>query len=218
MYPQSNCISDIFSGENRNMKYSDQVAKHYNTLIDMNNDPFRDPIPLKEYMDKWDGGDFIEALQLSPQKSVLEIGVGTGRLAVKVAPCCGKFTGIDISPKTAERARDNLCAFSNIKIVCDDFLTHGFIERFDIIYSSLSFMHIEDKLTAIKKVAELLMPGGRFVLSVDKNRDEYIDMGIYKIKVYPDSPDGILRCLDSAGLKLEKQFETEFAYIFVAVL
>lgn len=42
---------------------------------------------------------------------------------------------------------------------------------------------------ASKKIAELLSPGGRFVLSIDKNQDEYIDTGISRIKVYPDIPD-----------------------------
>lgn len=31
------------------------VINHYDALIDEGNDPFRDPKPLKEYMDRWDG-------------------------------------------------------------------------------------------------------------------------------------------------------------------
>ncbi len=54
------------------------VSKHYDMLIDENNDPVRDPEPLREYMDKWDGRQFIDSLQLTKRKSVLEIGVGTG--------------------------------------------------------------------------------------------------------------------------------------------
>lgn len=197
---------------------SNEIIDHYDRLIDENNDPVRDPQPLHEYMDKWDGQDFIDALQLSKDKSVLEIGVGTGRLGVKVAPYCEKFTGIDISPKTTDRAKDNLSSFSNIELICDDFVTHSFGQQFDIIYSSLTFMHIEDKFTAINKVAGLLASGGRFVLSIDKSQDEYVDTGISRIKVYPDNSDSICRYLNATRLKLEKQFETEFAYIFVAIL
>ena len=78
------------------------VSKHYDLLIEENNDPVRDPEPLREYMDKWDGRQFIDSLQLTKEKSVLEIGVGTGRLAIRVASECRDFFGIDISPKTAE--------------------------------------------------------------------------------------------------------------------
>jgi len=58
-----------------------KVISHYDSLMDENNNPTLDPKPLQEYMDKWDGQVFIDELQLSPSKDVLEIGVGTGRFA-----------------------------------------------------------------------------------------------------------------------------------------
>ena len=84
------------------------VITHYDLLVDENNDPFRDQPVLQEYMEKWDGDLFIEALELDENKSVLEIGIGTGRVAVKVAPYCMRLTGIDISSKTIERAKKNI--------------------------------------------------------------------------------------------------------------
>ena len=60
------------------------VINHYDSLIDENNNPVFDPQPLKEYMDKWDGKAFLGALTLNDTKSILEIGVGTGRLALKI--------------------------------------------------------------------------------------------------------------------------------------
>ena len=77
-----------------------EVIEHYDNLIDENNDPTRDPKPLRDYMDKWDGEKFIESMQLDKSKSVLEIGIGTGRLAIKVAQNCKILCGIDISEKT----------------------------------------------------------------------------------------------------------------------
>lgn len=194
----------------------ESVTHHYDLLIDENNDPVHDPKPLQDYMDKWDGQDFINAMQLDKTKKVLEIGVGTGRLAVRVAPLCGKFFGIDISPKTIDRAKENLKNFKNIALICDDFLKHNFNETFDVIYSSLTFMHIEKKQTAINKVAALLKGNGKFVLSIDKNRDRFIDTGTRKIAVFPDTPQNTVSYIDNAGLKLMEQIETEFAHIFVA--
>ena len=77
-------------------------------LIEENNDSFRDPPMLQEYMNKWDGQIFLDCLELNTKKSVLEIGIGTGRIAVKVAPYCMQLTGIDISQKTIDRAKENL--------------------------------------------------------------------------------------------------------------
>lgn len=192
------------------------LIDHYDSLIDENNDPVHDPAPLKDYMNKWDGDRFIEDLQLSEDKSVLEVGVGTGRLAIRVAPNCGRFVGIDISPKTIERARENLAEYKNVELICDDFMTHEFIGSFDIVYSSLTFMHIEKKQTAVNKIASLLSADGRFVLSVDKNREKYIDTGARKIEIYPDNSKDICSYLEESGLVLIKQYETDFANIFVA--
>ncbi|MDD4494281.1 MAG: methyltransferase domain-containing protein [Eubacteriales bacterium] len=195
---------------------NDPMITHYDALIDEINDPVRDPEPLKAYMDKWDGNAFIDALQLAPDKSVLEIGVGTGRLAVKVCGKCGSFTGIDISPKTMKRAKENLSNFDNTKLICGDFINHHFDENFDVIYSSLTFMHIRNKQAAIQKAADLLKSGGRFVLSISKDQQNIIDYGYRQIEVYPDIPKEIASLLIRAGLMIEKQFETDFAIVFAA--
>ena len=191
------------------------IATHYDILIDENNDPVHDPEPLKAYMDKWDGQDFISKMKLTAEKSVLEIGVGTGRLAVRVAPLCKEFCGIDISPKTIERAKENLSIFENVKLVCDDFLTYNFKSMFDIVYSSLTLMHISEKQKVFNLIEKLLTPNGKFVLSIDKNQNEFIDIGTSKIKVYPDKPNDIKDYISIAGLKLTEHYETEFAHIFV---
>jgi len=194
----------------------DDVIRHYDALIAENNDPVHDPALLRDYMNKWDGAAFIEALQLTPDKTVLEIGVGTGRLAMRVCGHCKHFTGIDISPKTIERARKNLRGFDNADLVCGDFLAYDCADGFDRIYSSLTFMHIADKRAAIEKVAELLNPNGRFVLSIDKNPTDVLDFGTRKIALYPDSPEEIAALLTESGLRIERQLETEFAVIFAA--
>ena len=195
---------------------TDDVIQHYDLLVKENNDPVHDPKSLQDYMDKWDGQIFIDKMGLNKENKVLEIGVGTGRVAVRVAPLCSKFVGIDISPKTIVRAKENLKYFGNITLICDDFLKHYFSEAFDVIYSSLTFMHIEEKQTAINKVATLLNDGGKFVLSIDKNQDRFIDTGTRKIAVFPDTPQNTVPYIANAGLKLIEQFETEFAHIFVA--
>ena len=202
-----------------------KTRNHYDALIneidDPQNykvvDPAHDIEPLKSYMNKWDGEAFLEAMQLNLNKSVLEIGVGTGRLALRVCGKCGSFTGIDISPKTIERAKENLREFSNVHLICGNYLTHKFHSTFDVIYSSLTFMHIEDKQAAIQKTADLLTPGGRFVLSIDKNQQTEIDYGTRRIPVFPDRPEEVSELLTKAGFTIEQQFETEFAVIFTVV-
>lgn len=192
------------------------VSKHYDMLIDENNDPVRDPEPLREYMDKWDGQQFIDSLQLTKRKSVLEIGVGTGRLDVRTAPNCREFFGIDISQKTVKRAKENLKKQTNVTLVCGDFMSYEFGCKFDVIYSSLTFMHIKDKQAAINKVKTLLNISGRFVLSIDKSQSDTIEYGTRKIKIHPDRKEDIAEYINQSGMSLIKVFETEFAEIFAA--
>ena len=191
------------------------ATHHYDMLIDENNDPVHDPKPLQDYMDKWDGQAFIDKMELDKDKSVLEIGVGTGRLAVRTAPVCRRFYGIDISPKTTDRAKENLALFSNVTLICDDFLYHEFNQTFDVIYSSLTFMHIKEKQNAINKVEALLKNGGRFVLSIDKNQNEYIEYESRTIMIYPDNAEQIERLIIRSGLALLDRYETEFAIVFL---
>ena len=154
-------------------------------------------------------------MELSTNKNVLEIGIGTGRIAVKVAPHCMRLTGIDISPKTIERARENLKDYSNICFACGDFNEYGFVETFDVIYSSLTMMHFKDKKQVILKVAALLNDGGIFCLSIEKKQSEYIDMGTRKVKIYPDTPENIISLINESSMNVASVFETDNAYIIV---
>lgn len=192
------------------------VIIHYDLLIEEQNDPFRDPPALQKYMCKWDGKPFLEALKLADDKSVLEIGIGTGRIAAKVAPYCLKMTGVDISPKTIERAKENLKEYSNISFICADFSSYEFGETFDVIYSSLTMMHFKNKASVVNKVDKLLNDNGIFCLSIDKNQSEYIDMGTRKIMIYPDTLDNITSIICGTAMSVENVIETDNAYIIVS--
>ena len=192
------------------------VIAHYDLLVDENNDPFYDSTELKDYMNKWDGQVFIDALQLDENKEILEIGLGTGRIAVKVAPYCKRLTGIDISPKTIQRAKENLKSYSNISYINGDFISHEFKEKFDVIYSSLTMMHFKNKAYVIDKIDSLLNNDGIFCLSIDKNQSEYIDMGNRKVKIYPDTLDNIKSIIGKTTMLVVNVIETDNSYIIAS--
>lgn len=141
---------------------------------------------------------------------------GDGRLAVRAAPNCREFFGIDLSPKTVKRAKENLKEQTNVALVCGDFMSYEFGRKFDVIYSSLTFMHIKDKQAAINKVKTLLNISGRFVLSIDKIQSDTIEYGTRKIKIHPYRKEDIAEYINQSGMSLIKVFETEFAEIFAA--
>lgn len=191
------------------------VITHYDLLIAEENDPFRDPKPLQDYMNLWDGPAFLEAMALDGSQSVLEIGVGTGRLAARVLPLCQAFTGVDISPATVARAKENLASFPHCRLLCADILSFCPEETYDVVYSSLTLLHIENKPAFFRKAASLLASGGKLVLSISKDQSACLDMGVRQLPLYPDRPDTTCRFLLDAGFAIERREETEFAHLFI---
>lgn len=207
------CIKE----KNIDMLSEISATEHYDNLIDENNDPVFDSMPLQEYMNKWDGDRFLDELGINQESTVLEIGVGTGRLALKVLQQgCKYFVGVDLSEKTVNRAIENLKRYSNYSLIVGDFLTVEFNETYDVIYSSLTFSHIEDKVSAIKKIGMLLNSNGRFVLSIDKSQLDYLDYQKYKVKLYPDDLKQTVAVLEECGFNIINVIEIEFAYIITA--
>lgn len=188
------------------------VVYHYDHLIDEGQDPVNDPPELQAYMTKWDGEPFIKLLELHKTKNALEIGCGTGRLAIRVAPHVRFFCGIDRSPKTIEVAKSHLQEF-NAELICDDFLVYSFTEQFDIVYSSLTFMHIENKGEAIEKIYRHLAKNGICVLSLDKNQSRVLDYGTRQLKIYPDDPEETINMFLKCGFCEIEKYESDHAYL-----
>ena len=110
----------------------------------------------------------------------------------------------------------NLLKYNNVSLVCGDIIDFEYERAFDVIYSSLTFMHIKEKKKAIEKMASLLNDSGLFVLSLDKSREGFIDMGSRRIKIYPDDPNEIRLMLADAGMTVTERFETELACVIVS--
>ena len=81
------------------------VSKHYDLLIENGNDPVLDGKLLSEYMNKRDGEEFINLLDLDKNKTVIEIGCSTGRIAKKIVDLCKIYVGINVSQKNDKRSK-----------------------------------------------------------------------------------------------------------------
>lgn len=194
------------------------VREHYDRLIAEGNDPVLDPPALKAYMDGWDGDALLELLDVRTDSRVLEIGVGTGRLALRVMEKgCAAFTGMDVSAPTLDAAAGHLDGFCGVTLLKGAFPEDAPEGPFDRIYSSLTFLHIRDKRAAAEKIAGLLAPGGRAVISLDKERSDVLDMGVRQVRTWPDEPEAFAGTMRGAGLCVDAIVEIERAWLIVAV-
>ena len=176
---------------------------HYEKLTEEDIDLFNNSRALRDYMSRWDGPLFFNALGDLSDRDVLEIGVGTGRIAKAVLERgCKNLTGIDISPKTIKLAKSDLSGYSNTELIvadCESFVRN---ESFDVVYSVLTFMHIERKQRALTNIVTSLRLGGHLVLSIDDAK-EWFDFGIRRIRLYAAPPEDYVAWLRALGCDVE---------------
>jgi len=108
----------------------------------------------------------VERATVEPDHRILDVGIGTGNLAHRLAPIGCELWGVDFSHEMIERARDRL---SGAQLVQADLLAgwpEALPERFDRIVSGYVFHEFPDdvKLQIIEKLAAHLAPGGRVIL------------------------------------------------------
>ncbi len=101
--------------------------------------------------------------------AVLDIGCGTGLLSLKFlekAKC--SVSAIDNSSEMLAIFKDKIKRLDideNVSCKLEDAETVDFKnESFDIVASTVTLHHVKDKYPAIKKIHNILKPGGRFVL------------------------------------------------------
>ena len=118
---------------------------------------------------KKERSDFMNSTGLTHDQTVLEIGTGTGELALEIARYCSKVFVTDVSPTMLQFARQK-AHDRNVRNI--EFHERGFLtymhagEHLDIIVSQLAFHHLPDfwKLIALKRIYSMLTKGGKFYL------------------------------------------------------
>ena len=100
---------------------------------------------------------FLEGALPKPPCRVLEVGCGSGAVALRLQTRGFTVTGIDAS---AEAAAD--CRAKGVQAVAGDFLSFR-TEPFDAILFTRSLHHIETPAKAAEHAHALLRPGGRVI-------------------------------------------------------
>jgi SAM-dependent methyltransferase len=99
---------------------------------------------------------------LGPNASVLELGCGTGWLVRELHSRIGsRVTGIDLSPAAIEVAKQH-CPSG--RFFSGDFGSESVNGRYDAVVSADVIAHVPDQQKFADRVAQLLRPGGLFIL------------------------------------------------------
>ena len=136
----------------------------------------------------------------SSTPTVLDIGSGTGlfsSLILEKYPDA-HITLIDISEKMMDIAKKRFSNFLNVNYVLDDYTSHKFESKFDMIVSSLSIHHLTDKEkeSLYHQAYSLLNKGGVFV-----NADQVLGHTPYLDTLYKNDWK---QKIESSGLSQEE--------------
>ncbi len=114
----------------------------------------------------------IELAQLKPSNCILDVGTGTGLVALRVARLLtgGRVIGIDHSPGMIEQAcakahRSGLGEVATFRQSDAEQLEFS-DQSFDIVLSLYALFHFPDPLRALREMHRVLRPGGRVVIGV----------------------------------------------------
>lgn len=103
-----------------------------------------------------------------PHQNILDIGCGTGTLTFFLAQKGHKITGIDISQNAIDLCKKNAkeIGLNNIRFSQAEFPNISLVKNtFDMIIFTEVIEHIKDDNLAIRRIADLLKPGGILILS-----------------------------------------------------
>jgi len=130
----------------------------------------------------WERKQRITIEHLRPESEVLDVGCGTGSLALILAPHCARVHAVDVSPemvriadgKKAKQGADNVTFHCG---TLDDPL--GFEPgQFDGV-CAFSILHLVPDLPGtLSRMYELLAPGGFFISSTVCLRNTWVPYGL----------------------------------------
>jgi ubiquinone/menaquinone biosynthesis C-methylase UbiE len=109
-----------------------------------------------------------DAVSLTPDTRVIDIGAGTGLLGIALAAHVGEVVLAEPSTGMLEVATEKLSAGgpANVRTVQLDLMADqppG--DPFDVVVSLLVLHHLEDTTAALAAIHRLLRPGGRLALA-----------------------------------------------------
>jgi ubiquinone/menaquinone biosynthesis C-methylase UbiE len=106
---------------------------------------------------------FLKALPQVKGMRVLDLGCGTGALALRLAELGASVTGVDASQGMLEVARSRAEKREDLEFILSGAeslpLEDGYV---DLAISSIAFHHFEDAGAALREVLRVLKPGGGF--------------------------------------------------------
>jgi SAM-dependent methyltransferase len=141
-----------------------QQAEAYAALVNRSGTPLSDPL--------------LESTRPQAQDRVLDVGCGSGQLAVALAPLVAHVTGIDLTPAMLDQARalQAKAGVANVEWKEGDSLRLPVVDgAFDLVISRSMFHHAANPLGTLAEMRRACSPTGRIaVLDLTPDADKAV--------------------------------------------
>lgn len=139
-------------------------------------------------------GHLVERTDVSADDTVLDVGCGTGTVAITAARCGAEVTGVDITPGLLDRSREGAetADIEGISWREGDATALPFgNESFDVALSNLGHMYGDPPDDAARELLRVVRPGGRIGFTAWTPGSVYPSMGMAALGVLSpsDLPD-----------------------------
>jgi ubiquinone/menaquinone biosynthesis C-methylase UbiE len=160
----------------------------------------------EKYLNSFENGKLLPLLGDIKNKKILDVGAGTGRLAVEFAEQGACVTALDVSSKMLERLKKKN---KNIEIIIGDGENLPFKnEEFDIVIGAFLIVHFKDPLKFFDEAYRVLKNNGLFIVT-NINQKEPPEIktteGKIKIESYYHRPEKVREILNSLAFNIEKE-------------
>lgn len=164
----------------------------------------------ESYLDSFEKNKLLPLLGDLKEKKVLDVGAGTGRLAIRLAKLGANVTALDVSEKMLKEIKKKLKRnLAEIKTVVDDCESLPFEdESFDVVVSAFHIVHLKDPRRFFDEIYRVLKPGGKFlVTNINQKRPPEIKtkQGIIEIESYYHRPEKVREVLEKLAFSIEKE-------------
>ncbi|HWB80927.1 MAG TPA: class I SAM-dependent methyltransferase [Nannocystaceae bacterium] len=148
----------------------------------------------------------ITKSRMKPSDTVLDIGCGTGSLALRLAPFAAHVHGLDVSSEMVRIANGKAAADGVHDVTFhegpfDDAVP--FAPASVDVLCAYSILHLVDDLpAALQRIHRLVKPGGSFVSSTACLRDSWVPFGplVWAMRLVGKAPK-VVQLLSAAALK-----------------
>ncbi len=164
-------------------------------------------------------------LELSPQSRLLEVGVGTG-LSIPTLPRTVEITGIDLSEKMLQRARDRVesLGLENTKLLRMDATHLDFSDdSFDRVLAAYFISTVPDPVRVIMEMKRVCSSGG-FLVFLNHFCSENVLLGGFEKLVSPlcyrigfRTDLEVHSLMEKCGLEIESRTPIDFVGHWQAV-